>query len=151
MEIDLKYVGCRKGDNILIVARYYWWLHLKFLSFKAADFYYTNRYASHEECTNPCSSMEVSTNLKYKVKTKSDGEIILFFPKEIEIIEETLLKSFSQFGNFLKSIFIRYTQIFSFFLQLVRLVATLGWYWDSVWWIWKFWWRTLECFWKLTI
>ena len=46
--------------------------------------------------------MEVSTNLKYKVKTKSDGEIILFFPKEIEIIEETLLKSFSQFGNFLK-------------------------------------------------
>ena len=57
--------------------------------------------------------MEVSTNLKYKVKTESDGETILFFPKEIEIIEETLLKSFSQFGKFLKSSFIRYTQIFS--------------------------------------
>ena len=88
-------------------------MHFKFSSFQAAAFYYTNRYASHEECTNPCSSMEVSTNLKYKVKTESDGEIILFFPKEIEIIEETLLKSFSQFGNFLKSSFIRYTQIFS--------------------------------------
>ena len=47
--------------------------------------------------------MEVSTNLKYKIKTESDGEIILYFPKEIEIIEETLLKSFSQFGNPLKS------------------------------------------------
>ena len=112
MEIDLKYAECKRGENILILVRYDRWLHFKFSSFQAAAFYYTNRYASHEECTNPCSSMEVSTNLKYKVKTESDGEIILFFPKEIEIIEETLLKSFSQFGNFLKSSFIRYTQIF---------------------------------------
>ena len=69
--------------------------------------------------------MEVSTNLKYKVKTESDGEIILFFPKEIEIIEETLLKSFSQFGNFFKAVLLG-TQKFSHNIAVGEVGGYLG-------------------------
>ena len=43
--------------------------------------------------------MDVTTNLKYKVKTQQDGEVLLYFPRDIEIIEETLMKTLSQFGK----------------------------------------------------
>ena len=36
------------------------------LSVEAAKFYYDNRYASFQECVDPCKTMDVSTN--YLVK-----------------------------------------------------------------------------------
>ena len=71
------------------------------ISKEAAEFYYKIRYISHEECHQACSSMTVISNLKYKINTpnKEDGIIILFFTKEVEITEETLMKSFLSFGK----------------------------------------------------
>ena len=68
---------------------------------EAADFYFHNRYASHKECYSACTSMTITTNLKYNVKDKSlaGGQIILFFPREIQVIRETLMKTVPNFGN----------------------------------------------------
>ena len=71
------------------------------ISNNASAFYFDIRYMSHEECHDACASMTVISNLKYKIKAphNEDGKIILFFTKEVEIIEETLMKSFLSFGN----------------------------------------------------
>ena len=71
-------------------------------SIAAADYAYTNRYASYVECTNPCTSMDVFTNQVYKYTAREDGQIAITFSKEIDVIEETLTRTFVQFGKLLK-------------------------------------------------
>ena len=73
-------------------------------SIAAADYAYTNRYASYVECTNPCTSMDVFTNQVYKYTAREDGQIAITFSKEIDVIEEILTRTFVQFGKLLKLI-----------------------------------------------
>ena len=73
-------------------------------SIAAADYAYTNRYASYVECTNPCTSMDVFTNQVYKYTAREDGQIAVTFSKEIDVIVETLTRTFVQFGKLLKLI-----------------------------------------------
>ena len=51
----------------------------KFLCFSkdASSFYFSNRYLSSSECNSSCSSMTVTTNMKYKIKSdiKTGGQI----------------------------------------------------------------------------
>ena len=81
---------------------------------EAAAFYFHNRYASHQECYSACTSMTITTNLKYNVKDKSlaGGQIILFFPREIQVIRETLMKTVPNFGK-IKSIAVKNLLTFS--------------------------------------
>ena len=71
-------------------------------SIAAADYAYTNRYASYVECANPCTSMDVFSNQVYKNTAREDGKIAITFNKEIDVIEETLTRTFVQFGKLLK-------------------------------------------------
>ena len=43
----------------------------------ASSFYFSNRYLSSSECNSSCSSMTVTTNMKYKIKSdiKTGGQI----------------------------------------------------------------------------
>ena len=66
-------------------------------SIAAADYAYTNRYASYVECTNPCTSMDVFTNQVYKYTAREDGQIAITFSKEIDVIVETLTRTFVKF------------------------------------------------------
>ena len=73
------------------------------LSSEAAAFYYENRYTAYEECSKPCKSLKVISNLKYKRKSdkdKTSGQVKLFFPREVQITEEIVVKSPLSLGLF---------------------------------------------------
>ena len=73
------------------------------LSSEAASFYYENRYTAYEECTKPCKSLKVISNLKYKRKSDKDkksGQVKLFFPREVQVTEEIVVTSPLSLGLF---------------------------------------------------
>ena len=73
------------------------------LSSEASSFYFENRYTAYEECTKPCKSLKVISNLKYKRKSDKDkksGQVKLYFPREIQITEEIVVKSPLSLGLF---------------------------------------------------
>ena len=72
-------------------------------SVEAASFHFENRYTAYEECTNPCKSLKVTTNLKYKRKSdknQKSGQVKFYFPREIQITEEIVVKSLLTLGVF---------------------------------------------------
>ena len=70
-------------------------------STEVAKYYHDNRYIGHAHCSDPCSTMSVVTNLKYKIEAKP-GQIVLLMPREIDVVQETLVKSFLSFGITIK-------------------------------------------------
>ena len=48
--------------------------------------------------------MDVFTNQVYKYTAREDGQIAVTFSKEIDVIVETLTRTFVQFGKLLKLI-----------------------------------------------
>ena len=70
-------------------------------SYKAASYYYQNRYADDVDCTHTCKSMEVFTTMKYRKQrdSKSLAKIKLYFPKQIKVTREIEMESFASLGN----------------------------------------------------
>ena len=55
------------------------------------------------QCNNPCKSMTVFTNLKYKNVNIKDPSITIILPKYIEVTKEVFVHSLISLGNILTS------------------------------------------------
>lgn len=63
-------------------------------SHEAAEFYIQNRLPNFEECKNPCTSMEIISNLKMmKNTTLTKSRVKLIFTRKLQVHEEKLVKS----------------------------------------------------------
>ena len=68
---------------------------------EAAQFYNDNKYEADEVCGNPCKTMDVVTNLKYRRKRENNdtnGYLKLYFPRRIIVKTEIMTKTFITAG-----------------------------------------------------
>lgn len=57
------------------------------ISYRAAEFYFQNKFPAYPECSQPCKSMEVEAKFKTKSET-GNSQISFMFPREIQKTEE---------------------------------------------------------------
>ena len=62
-------------------------------SANASDLYMELRYETFSECRNPCTTMKVNNNFKYKTQKKEIEEVRIIFPSEVQLSEEIVTKS----------------------------------------------------------
>ena len=73
----------------------------------AAKFYKEHRYKVDEGCVNPCKTMDVVTNLKYRRKRGSNhtnGYLKLYFPRQIVVTTEIMTKTFITAGTYIHTL-----------------------------------------------
>ena len=57
------------------------------ISYRAAEFYYQNKFPAYTECSQPCQAMEVEAKFKTKSET-CNSQITFMFPRDIQKTEE---------------------------------------------------------------
>ena len=72
-------------------------------SASAAALYYVAKYERFPECGNPCTTMKVSTQFKYKSQTdQEDKWVKIIFPRDVEFSVETVTKSMFSTSKIIK-------------------------------------------------
>ena len=67
---------------------------------EASSFYMDNRIATFKECTNPCTKMNIVTNLKFRKKDSANGKRVnAIFARQVQVNEETQSKSIISLGG----------------------------------------------------
>ena len=64
---------------------------------EAFKFYHKNRYATYQECLNPCKIMTVTTINKFKV-FESTYDVEIYVPRQVEVTREVFVKSVLSLG-----------------------------------------------------
>ena len=57
------------------------------ISYRAAEFYYQNKFPAYTECSQPCQAMEVEAKFKTKSET-CNSQITFMFPRDVQKTEE---------------------------------------------------------------
>ena len=72
---------------------------------EAFKFYHKNRYATYQECVNPCKIMTVTTISKFKL-FKSTYDVEIYVPRQVEVTREVFVKSVLSLGKVLYWLYI---------------------------------------------
>ena len=66
---------------------------------EAASYFYHNRYPSYSECFNPCTSMQIKTQLQTK-RRKENGFLYILLSRKTALSEEIYVKSVFTVGMY---------------------------------------------------